>query len=172
MNDNKIPAKETIALAIGEIAVSILVCIGFIIAKKFDYTVILGCLIGSTVTVVNFLVLAISINRTLDKILDGKLPEISDEQKTEEPIESHDVQDENPSEVEKDDAAARFAKENNAKLQNAIKLSYITRNIIMTVVLIVALITGWFNVFATVIPLLMFKPILTVYAMMERRKNK
>ena len=169
MNNNKIPVKETIALVIGEAAVSLLLCLGFLVFKKFHYSILTGALLGSMVAILNFLFLSISVNRAFDKILaENELP------KKDDIITDINVNVENTEEDEENtenDAAARFAAEHQAQLQNSIKISYFLRNITMVVALVLAMVTGWFNVIATIVPLLMFKPILTVYATVERRKN-
>ena len=121
------------------------------------------------VAILNFLFLSISVNRAFDKILaENELP------KKDDIITDINVNVENTEEDEENtenDAAARFAAEHQAQLQNSIKISYFLRNITMVVALVLAMVTGWFNVIATIVPLLMFKPILTVYATVERRKN-
>ena len=131
MNQGKIPKREIAALFIGEVIVSVAVCLIFLLLKSFDYKVVSGVVLGSAVTIFNFLLLCILINRALDKCLSLFTPEeqtaaqepnadVSENQPFEEDeARADDVQD------EPDDAAAKFARENAAKIQNAAKLSYI-----------------------------------------------
>ena len=73
-NKNKTVLKEVTSLAVGEVIVSALVILGFFLLSLFteitlDYKVFLGVLLGSIVTVLNYLFLSISVNRAIDKFL-------------------------------------------------------------------------------------------------------
>lgn len=165
MNSGKIPMRETVFLAIGEIVVSVLTVAVYLILQKFNYTVVTGVLLGSAVSVLNFIILSISVNRALDNILVGAdLPSVSAEESI-----SDSATDEDTSGT--DDAAARFARENQLKLQNAIKLSYFIRTATMVLALIVAFVTKKFDLIATLVPLFMFRPILTVSEMLKRKES-
>jgi hypothetical protein len=137
MKKNKLPLFDILATSIGEIAVSVIVCLGYLILQLFSYKVITGVLLGSCVAIFNFVFLAISTSNAIDKAMQNK----TDEEMSEEEIE-------------------KFAKDNKANVQAAITLSYSIRNISMVAALIIAFISGQFEVIATVIPLLTFKPIL------------
>ncbi len=157
--------RETVFLAIGEIVVSVLTVAVYLILQKFNYTVVTGVLLGSAVSVLNFIILSISVNRALDNILVGAdLPSVSAEESI-----SDSATDEDTSGT--DDAAARFARENQLKLQNAIKLSYFIRTATMVLALIVAFVTKKFDLIATLVPLFMFRPILTVSEMLKRKES-
>ena len=174
MNSNKIPVRETIALAIGEAVVSLLVVLGFILFDKFDYKVILGALLGSLVNVLNFLFLSISVNRAIDNCLanynkeDYKEKEdASKEAKEETENNEDDVYDD-----DYDDSARRFANEYSGKLQNAVKLSYTVRTLSIVIALVLAFLTKQFNVLATAIPLCTMRPVLTVSELIKKRKEE
>ena len=181
MNSNKIPKREILILGLGEAAVCAIICLAFLLAGKFEYTVALGALLGGTVTLLNFVFLSISVNRALDNTLSAYDPnEIkkTDEKitapKSEEPVgEEGENEDENDDgEDEDDDAAARFARENAGKLANAVKLSYVVRTATVIASLVIAFLTKQFNVIATVIPLLCLRPILTVAEIIRRKEDK
>ena len=149
-NNSKLPLLEIGLLAVGELIVSLLVTLGFLIAKRFTPSVIFGALLGSAVVILNFLWLSVSVNRAVDRAL-AERPEgeLDDEQ-----IES-------------------FSKEHTAAVQNAAKLSYIVRTASTLVALVLAfLLDGVFNVIATLIPLLMLSPILTIGEFIKRRFNR
>ena len=157
--------RETVFLAIGEIIVSALTVAVYFILQKFNYTVVTGVLLGSAVSVLNFIILSISVNRALDNILVGAdLPSVSAEESISDTVTDEDT-------AGTDDAAARFARENQLKLQNAIKLSYFIRTATMVLALIVAFVTKKFDLIATLVPLFMFRPILTVSEMLKRKES-
>ena len=148
-NNKKLPYIETLYIFIGELIVSALVCIGFLIFKRFDYKVLTGALLGSAVTTLNFLFLAVSTTRAFDRALcERGTDEMSEEE------------------------ADKFAAEHKAALSNAIKISFILRTVTMLLALVLAFLSDFFNVISTLIPLLMLRPIITVEALIRNRKNK
>ena len=137
---------DTVWLALGEIGAAILISLGFLIFRSFDYTVVTGALLGGTVTVINFLILSVAVNRAVN----GYITERGDKQMDEE-------------------EAEKYAKEHGMAVQNAMTKSYLFRMALMIGALVLAMLSGWFNPLATVIPLLMYRPILYVT---EFIKNK
>lgn len=175
MISNKLPKREILLLALGEACVAVLICLGYLLVGKFNLTVVSGALLGGLVTVLNFLFLAISVNRALDGIMEGMPSPAEIERAVDEVIEQtvsdSETDDENAENETVSDEAARFAGENQAKLQNAVKLSFIIRSISMIAILVLAFITGIFDVIATVIPLFMQRPILTVSEMLRKEEK-
>ena len=108
MDNKNILSKyiDTVWLALGEVAVGILVTVGFIIAKTLGqdvavYKAITGALLGGAVTVINFLILSVGVNRAVN----GYVAEIGDREMDEE-------------------EAEKYAKEHGTAVQNAMtKLS-------------------------------------------------
>ena len=130
---------DTVWLAIGEIIVAALVSVGFLIFKSFDYTVLTGAALGGAVTVVNFLILSVGVNRAINRF----------------------VEERGDKEMDEEEAEA-YAQKHGASVQNAMLKSYIIRMVLMIGSLILAMISGWFSPLATVIPLIMYRPILYV----------
>lgn len=149
MKKTKLPYYEIITLVIGEIIVSALICVGYLIFGKFDYKVLSGVALGSLVTILNFVYLAITTTRAIDNFLMLK----GDKEMTEEENEA-------------------FVREHQAKIQNKIKMSYIIRTFTMLATLVVAFLIKHFAVLATLIPLLMFRPITIVAALIKRKVIK
>ena len=150
MKEKLTPFIETAFVAVGEAVVALLVMLGFFIFGKFDLTVALGAMLGAAVITLNFLFLSITTNKAFDDALalrgDGEMDE---------------------------EAAAEFAANQAAKFQNAAKLSFIIRTVSMLAALVAAfLIPGVFNVLATVIPLLMLRPIIYVRELFRRKEGK
>ena len=137
-NKSKLSAYvDTLWLALGEVGVAALVSVGFLIFKSFDYTVVTGALLGGAVMVVNFLILSVGVNRAVNKFIDER----GDREMTEE-------------------EAAEYAQKHKMAAQAAVAKSQILRNVIMIGALVLAGISGHFNILAAVIPLLMYTPIL------------
>lgn len=149
MEKQKLPIRELLFITIGEAIISLIICGIYLLINKYSYKVALGALVGSVVTLVNFLVLSIMTNRVIDRFLKERGEgEMSDE-----------------------DAAALAAKFQ-GQVQNQMKLSFIIRTAVMAVTLIIALVSGVFNVIATLIPLLMLRPIITVSQLFNRKAEK
>ncbi len=157
MKKRNLPIAEIAILAVGELIVSLLVVGGYLLcdlifeAELFDfsYRVITGVLLGSCVTVLNYLFLCISVNRAVNRFLALRGDAEMDEEE-----------------------AAKFALENSMPIQNAIKTSFIIRTVSMLAAFIVAFVVDWFAPLATVIPLLMFRPIITVGGLIRQKFNK
>ena len=62
--------KETFTVLVGELVVSLLVAAVYLLIGEFDYTVPLGLLLGSGVTVLNIFALSIAVNRRINKFLE------------------------------------------------------------------------------------------------------
>ena len=148
MQKTKLPYYEMISLAIGEIIVSAIVVIIFLCIQKFTFAVLYGALLGAGLTLLNFYVLSISTTNALNRAID----EIGGEAMEEE-------------------AAKEFATKHQAKIQTIMTVSYIARMVSLVGALVVAFIfMGIFNPIATVVPLLMFRPILTIAGLISKRR--
>ena len=177
MKESKIPKKETLALVIGEAAVSLIISAVYLLIKKFDYTVALGVILGSAVTLANFIFLSISVSRALEKAMDGV-----DTVRLKAAYEARDAarERENDGDDETEDDGripdyeriiTDFESERQKNFNASVKLSYLLRNASMVIALVVAFITKQFDIIATVIPLLMLRPILTVAELCGRKEN-
>ena len=63
----------------------------------------------------------------------------------------------------------QFTNENSMQIQNAIKLSFIIRTVSILATLVVAFLLDWFAPIATVIPLIMFRPLITAAEFLKRK---
>ena len=169
MNQNNLPKREITILTLGEIAVGVIIAAVFLLIKKFNYTVALGSLLGGAVTVFNFVFLSIAVNRAIDDAM--KVYEQRQKEKATQVSDASDTSaDSDDGETDPyDDEAAKFARENAAKITNAVKVSYIVRTASVVITLAVAFITKQFNVIATVIPLLCMRPLLTVSELLKKK---
>lgn len=146
---NKSSYIDTIYLAVGEAIISLLITLIYTALSKFDWTVLSGAVLGSTVTVINFLILSFSVNKALNKYIELR----GDKEMTE-------------------DEAEKFAKTNSIKVQNAVTKSYIFRTALMMSALVLSLITGYFDTIATIIPLIMYKPLLYAIQFVKKKRGE
>ena len=130
---------DTVWLAIGEAIVAALISVVFLLIGKFSYQVVTGAILGGAVTVLNFLILSVGVNRAINNFVKERGDKEMDEEE-----------------------ADKYAKEHGMAVQNAMMKSYMLRMFLMIGALVLAGITGWFDIIATVIPLLMYRPILYV----------
>ena len=146
MQRKNFPVAEIMTLVIGELIVSLIVSCVYLILKRFSFAVIAGCLLGSAVAILNFVILSVSVNRAIDKAMAER----------------------GTGEMTEEEAAA-FAQKNGAAVQRAAQGSYLVRQILMLGVLVCAfLLDGWFDVIATLVPLLMFRPLLSVCGRLKK----
>lgn len=146
MKSKALPFYEAALILLGEIIVSLVICGVCLIFNWFSYKIVTGVVLGSTVTTLNFLFLAISTNRAFDKAVEARGTKEMDEEEAE-----------------------KFAEEHQRTINNAVKLSFIIRTLTMLATLVVAFILDYFNVLATLIPLLMLRPIITVEALLRQK---
>ena len=146
MTKQKLPIRELITIAIGEALVSLAISAIYLLIKKFTYKVALGVLLGSTVTILNFLVLSLMANGVINRFLEARgNGEMSDEE------------------------AEKLALEFQGKVQAQLKLSFIIRTLVLVATLVVAFLVDVFEVLPTLIPLLMLRPIITVSELIKRK---
>lgn len=141
---------DSLWLAIGEVVVAALISLVYFAIGKFNYTVVTGAALGGAVTVVNFLILSVGINRAISRYIDARGEREMDEEEAE-----------------------QYAKDNSGAVQAAMMKSYLFRMLLMIGSLVLAMLSGWFSPLATVIPLLMYRPILYAveFIKIKFRKN-
>ena len=130
---------DTVLLALGELVVAVLVSLAFLLFGKFSYKVVTGALLGGAVMALNLFILTVSLDRAVKSYADGR----GEKEMTEEEIEA-------------------YTKENGMKVQLAMAKSMLFRLPLMIGILVLAMISKQFSPLATVIPLIMYRPILHV----------
>ena len=138
-----------ISLLIGEIIVSGITALVFFLVGHFALSVIFGALLGAALTIINFYALSISSTNAINRAIQ----EVGGEAMEEE-------------------AAKEFAARHQARIQLIMTASYIARMVSLLAALVVAFIfSDIFNPIATAIPLLMFRPILTISQLIAKRRD-
>ena len=148
MNKKGMPLAETLVLLLGEVAVGAVTALAFFLLGRLNYRVFTGFALGCAAVLFNFIFLALAVNRAVDAIMAERGDAAMD-----------------------DEAAAEFAEKHKAQLQKRVQLSQAARTLAMAAVLILALVTDYFDVVATVIPLLSFRPLLNAAALICNKKK-
>lgn len=137
---------ETKKVAAGTAVMAVLMIAVFMILHKFDYTVLLGAVLGTLTAVGNFFLLALTVQH-----LTGSMPVLPKEE------EKPEDDGEEPEE-EKNRPLSPEATQAGRKMQ----LSFILRLLLIGLVALIALKTPWFNPWASLIPLLFPNIVITL----------
>ena len=152
MKKTKLPITELVTLLVGEAVVMALTLLGYFVYDLFpscevNYLhVLLGLLLGIAVTSLNYTFMIISVDRAVAKFMELRgTREMTEEE------------------------ADKFTAENQMIVQNAIKASFILRTVTMLAALVVAFLVNIFAPIATIIPLLAYRPIITLAEEVKRK---
>ena len=149
MKKTKLPYYEIFTLIIGELIGALLLSAIYLVIDKFDYKVIAGAALGSAITVLNFLFLSITTTMAINEFLSLRgEKEMTDEE------------------------SAAFLQEHQMKIQSKITISFIVRTVTMLIALVLAFLVKHFDVIATVVPILLYRPITTIAALIKRKVIK
>lgn len=146
--------NEILSFILGELIIAALTVLGGLVLSlagviSFDYKIITGAILGFAVIVANYTMLSFSVNRAIASYMELRgNGEMSDEE------------------------AEQFAKDNSRLIQNAIARSFVIRTASMVAALVLAFLTGWFSPLATAIPMLAFRPLLTVIELIRKKYDK
>ena len=156
MKANKLSAyADVLRMLIGELVVAAVTSLAFLpflglLGEEFRYwTVITGALLGAFVITLNFFILSLGINRAVDQFVEERGNREMD-----------------------DEEAEKFAADHKAVVQNAMMKSYLLRNLLMIGSLVLAGISGWFNVIAVAIPLLAYRPVMYAVEFIKTKLGK
>ena len=131
---------ETKKVAAGTAVMTALMIAVFLILRKFDYTVILGALLGTLTAVGNFFLLALTVQH-----LTGSMPVLPrDEEEKEEEGKADEAEEEKPRPLSPEATQA------GRKMQ----LSFLLRLLLIGLVALIAVKTPWFHPAASLLPLL------------------
>lgn len=148
--------SEVLILLGGELILSLLIVgvhlllVALGVFPLFDYRVVTGAALGSAVAVLNLFILSFAVNRAVDKYIELRGEgEMSEEE------------------------AASFAAANANQVRLAAGGTYLIRTLLMLAAIVGAFLLGdYFDVLSTVIPLLMYKPILMAGEWIRKKLDK
>lgn len=132
------------------IVIGVYAIVGIFVPDAFTYRVFTGLALGASISIANYAVLNITVNRAIDRFIALRGTEEMDE-----------------------DRVMEFTQRNAMAVQNAATKSYVIRMLSMVVILLLAfLLWGVFDPIATAVPLLMFRPILFVVGLLRKNNQK
>lgn len=150
LSDTKRPVwHETAKLAIGQLAVSLLTVLVYILIGRFSHTVVVGVLAGSAVTLLNFFLLAASVNRVFDDMMEKR----GDAEMNEEEI-------------------AAFTEQYRAQAALKTQGSLLLRTLLLIAVPVACFLLPFADGIASLVPLLTERPVLAVGAWLTSRKEE
>lgn len=150
LTDTKAPVlRETAKLAIGQSAVALLTVLVYFLIGRFSYTVIVGAFAGAAVTLLNFLLLASSVNRVFDDMMEKRgSAEMSEEE------------------------VAAFTEQYKAQAALKAQGSLLLRTLLLIAVPVACFLLPFADGIASLIPLLTERPVLTLSAWLSSRMGK
>lgn len=141
--------KDILYLFVGEAVVAAIIVAVYLIIEQFSYKVLTGAVLGALVVSMNFYILNISVDKTINKYI----KERGDSEMT-------------------DEEAAKFSSDHKMDVQNEMTKSYIFRSALMIGVLVLALITRQFDPIALLLPLVAYKPLIYVSEAIKGKRGE
>ncbi len=154
MNKRNSALGETTLFASCELIVAGLTVLGFFVLSlfgvtEFDYKVILGAALGCALIILNYALLCAAVNRAVNNFVELRGDrEMSDEE------------------------SEQFAKEHAASIQKTMQSSMMLRTFSLIGALVIAFLTGVCNPLATAIPMLAFRPLISLIELVRRKYDK
>ncbi len=152
MKVDPVVKKETGTIAVGVCVLSLMMLAVFAFLRKLDYTVLLGALLGIGAAVANFFLMALSVQKSAEKMNGVSLP----------PAEENDGED---AETEKADLTPE-----GKEIKKFMHASYTGRMLLLVIVAILAVNLPFIHPVACLLVLLF--PRLVVFAVQFIRKKK
>lgn len=145
--------QETKKIAVGVGVLSMLMIAVFLILRRFDFSVFLGALIGSAAAVLNFFLMALSVQKAADSM--KPLPP-AEEAEQEEGTEGEEA------------PLSDEAKEARKRMQ----LSYTLRMLMMAGIAIVCVVLPFINSYAALIPMLFPRIVISVIGLIQKNPKE
>ena len=145
--------QETKKIAVGVGVLSLLMIAVFLILRRFDFSVFLGALIGSAAAILNFFLMALSVQKAADSM--KPLPP-AEEAEQEEGTEGEEA------------PLSDEAKEARKRMQ----LSYTLRMLMMAGIAIVCVVLPFINSYAALIPMLFPRIVISVIGLIQKNPKE
>lgn len=148
--NGKMPVvKETAKLALGELAVSALTVGVYLLIGKFTPGVVVGTLAGTLVILLNFFLLAYSVNRVFDDMMEKRgSGEMSEEE------------------------IAKFTETYKAQAAMKTQASFLLRTLLLIAVPVACFLLPFADGIASLVPLLAERPLLSVIGLLSSPKGQ
>jgi len=141
--------EETLRIAKGTCILSCVMLLVFVLLKRFDYTVVLGAVLGTATAILNFFLLAMGVQKAAEMMNGVQFPPEPEEDDEDAPAPP------TPPEVQ--------------QAKQRMQASYTARMLMMGLVGILGLVLPCFHAVATVVPLLFPRLIIHLW---NSRQNK
>lgn len=145
--------QETKKIAVGVGVLSLLMIAVFLILRRFDFSVFLGALIGSAAAILNFFLMALSVQKAADSM--KPLPP-AEKAEQEEGTEGEEA------------PLSDEAKEARKRMQ----LSYTLRMLMMAGIAIVCVVLPFINSYAALIPMLFPRIVISVIGLIQKNPKE
>ncbi|MBQ7455979.1 MAG: ATP synthase subunit I [Clostridia bacterium] len=149
--------QTTAKIAAGVGVLTLLMVAVFLIVGRFDYTVLLGALLGALFAILNFFWMAMGVQRAVDS-MDGV--QVAPE---EEPADGETPEEEEPIKKPLSPEATHAGRRMQA--------SYFLRMVVLAGVAILAIKLPWFNGLAACLPLLFPRIVIFVMNLLEKKET-
>lgn len=144
--------QETKRIAGGTLILTAIMLLIFALLGRFDYTVLLGALLGAVYAVGNFFLMALSVQIAAEKMNGARpapLPETDDEEAEDPPLSPE-------------------AQEARKKMQ----LSYTWRMLLLIAVAIIAIKAPCFNAIAALVPIMFPRIVIFIYGILNKTQKE
>lgn len=148
--------RETQKIAVGVLILSVIMIIVFIAIKRFDMTVLWGTLLGGGFAVLNFFLMALTVQHAAEQMNGVTLP-------PEESVGEEEAQGEQPQKQE------GFPQQK--KIRGIVQKSYLLRMVLMAVVAVAAVKLPVFNAIPAIIALFFPRIVITVLPMIQKNQK-
>lgn len=144
--------EETLRIAKGTCILSAVMVLVFALLKHFDYTVVLGAILGTCTAIFNFFLLGLSVQKAADMMKGVEFPSEPDE------------------DGEDDDKPAAPVPPEVSQAKQRMQLSYTGRMLMMGAVGLLGLTLPCFHAVATVLPMLFPRLIIHLWNMTQNKQ--
>ena len=153
MKISPVVIRETKKIAAAVLIMTVLMIAVFLMIGQFDYTVLLGALLGSAAAIGYFFLMALSVQKTADD-----MPSLPPREEIENGEEAQD------SDPPLSDEAKRAG--------NRMRLSYLLRMLLMGAIALAGVLLPVFNTYAVLIPLLFLRIAIYLIGFLERNQKE
>ena len=144
---------ETKKMALGVGVLTALMVAVFLVIRQFDYTVLLGALLGAAAAVGNFFLMALTVQKVTEA-----MPVLPPREKAEGAEEEEEAE-------EKEQPLSDEAKRAGGKMQ----LSFLLRMLMLGVIAILAITVPFFHPWATLLPMLFPRVVIALRGLIEKQ---
>lgn len=153
MKIQKAVKTETKKIAVGVAGLTAMMLLVFLLLKQFDYSVVLGAVLGACAAIGNFFLMALAVQQAAEK-MNG--------------VEAAS----NAEDADPESEAEKLLEERKKQAKRSMKRSYYGRLLLIAAVAVAAVYVPFFNPLAALIPLLFPRIVIFLFQMIVNRKGE